>query len=405
MSSPSIHSLHYLPTLDPDSGGVRSYVLDLLELLNREGHATTLVTPEAFGHRTVTGDAHRGDHRLHEITERADPLGRFPTSAIERIFDEPGGTPDLLHLHGMWSPPNLQLAAAARRRGIPYIVTIHGMLDTWCLRKSRLRKKVFLAVGGSKWLDRAACIVSTAQGEVDQTRQHYPRTPVEIIPAPMDLSAYATLPGPTPAEEAFGPSGTGDLASDRPNVLFLSRVHPKKGLEILIESVRLLRDRGRPVRLLVAGGPPGPYKDRMEALAVRHDVADDVRFLGSVTGDLKRSLFQRADLFALATHQENFGIVFTESLACETPVLTTKGVDIWPELESSGGAVIADRTTEAFADAIDGVVADAGKAAAMGISGRSWVMDYLDVDTITRRFLEVYRQVISDGRASGRTDT
>ena len=79
-------------------------------------------------------------------------------------------------------------------------------------------------------------------------------------------------------------------------------------------------------------------------------------------------------------------------------------MDIWPELESSGGAVIADRTTEAFANAIDGVVADPGKAATMGVSGRSWVMDYLDVDTITRRFLEVYRQVISNGPASGRTE-
>jgi glycosyltransferase involved in cell wall biosynthesis len=297
----------------------------------------------------------------------------------------------------MWSAPNLQLAAAARTRGIPYIVTIHGMIDDWCMQKSRFRKQVYLALGGRRWLRDASLVISTAAGEVEQTRRFFPTTPVEIIPAPMDLAEYQDLPGPDAAETAFGAQGTRDLADDRPSVLFLSRIHPKKGLEVLIESIDVLRRRGREVRLLIAGGPDGPYRRQMEMLVDRLGLGDDVRLLGPVAGELKRSLFERADVFALATHQENFGIVFTESLACRTPVVTTRGVDIWPELESSGGALIADRTPEAFADAIERIVSEPGMSSSMGSAGRRWVMEYLDVSRITERFVEVYAKAIAEG--------
>ena len=132
----------------------------------------------------------------------------------------------------------------------------------------------------------------------------------------------------------------------------------------------------------------------------RQGLENEVRFVGPVAGETKRSLFQRADVFALPTHQENFGIVFTESLACETPVITTRGVDIWPELEASGGASIVDRTPEAFADAIAEIVGTEGRSARMGASGRRWVMDYLDVSRITDRFLEVYGSVAAGREAS-----
>jgi glycosyltransferase involved in cell wall biosynthesis len=294
----------------------------------------------------------------------------------------------------MWSSPNLQLASAAARRGIPYLVTIHGMLDTWCMTKSTLRKRAFLALGGRRWLREAACIISTAEGEVAQTRHHHPDTRVEIIPAPMDLSEYESLPGPQAAEAALG----NDLDTADPIVLFLSRIHPKKGLEVLIDAAAVLRDRGVRVRTIVAGGPDGPYRREMSARVERLDLGNLVRFVGPVAGETKRSLFQRAEVFALPTHQENFGIVFTESLACETPVVTTRGVDIWPELEASGGASIVERTPEAFADAIADIVGASERSAEMGASGRRWVLRYLDVHRVTDRFLEVYRSVSADRR-------
>ncbi len=122
---------------------------------------------------------------------------------------------------------------------------------------------------------------------------------------------------------------------------------------------------------------------------------DDVRFLGSIFGEMKRSLFQAADVFALPTHQENF----TESLACATPVLTTRGVDIWPELVESGGAKIVDRTPEAFADGIQNIVADVPRSGEMGRRGRAWVFDFLNTSRITSRFIDIYREVVTNHRS------
>ena len=154
-----------------------------------------------------------------------------------------------------------------------------------------------------------------------------------------------------------------------PIVLFLSRIHPKKGGETLIRAVAQVRSGGRPCSLVFAGTGEDAYVGSLRALAAELGLEGAVRFVGLVRGAEKLSLYQAAAVLAIPTHQEDFGLVFPESLACGTPVVTTRGVDIWPELESSGGAVIVDRTPGAFAEAIGGLVADADRARARA-SGR-----------------------------------
>ena len=110
-----------------------------------------------------------------------------------------------------------------------------------------------------------------------------------------------------------------------------------------------------------------------------------------VVGDLKLSLYAMADVFALPTQQENFGIVYPEAMLCETPVIGTKGTDIWRELEK-GGAIIADRTPNAFADAIEDLVSDKEVLKAKGQQGREHILSWLDNDSVAKRYEEMYEQ-------------
>ena len=116
-------------------------------------------------------------------------------------------------------------------------------------------------------------------------------------------------------------------------------------------------------------------------------------FVGHVGGALKISLYEWADVFVLPTSQENFGLVLPEALACRTPVITTKGVDIWPELEASGGAVIVDAEPSTLAKEIKAMLEEADRRKQMGERGRQWVMERLTPQVIVYAYESLYREV------------
>ena len=253
------------------------------------------------------------------------------------------------------------------------------------MRQSLPKKKAYLALAGKRMIGRVAVFHATADDEKRQASNWVPADRIEVVPYITDLRPFEQLPGPAAAIEEFG------LSDGVPNVLFLSRLHYKKQPDVLIRAVKLLADRGVPCRVLFAGTGDEPYLKQLGALASELGLGEDrCRFLGMVTGDLKHSLYEAADLFALPTSQENFGLVYTESLACRTPIIATKGTDIWRELEASGAATIADPTPPAFADAIAALLADREALPARGEAGRAYTFDWLEIDKTARGFEALY---------------
>ena len=206
-----------------------------------------------------------------------------------------------------------------------------------------------------------------------------------MAPYIFDLAPFRDLPGPSLARDSIGAAQTSD-----PVILFLSRLHYKKQPEVLIDAAAILRDAGRAFRVLIAGtGEPG-YEAQLRERVARLNLGDVVHFLGLVVGEEKVSLYQRADVFSLPTSQENFGFVLTESLACGTPAVTTRGTDIWRELEACGGAIVTEGAPEQTAAAIAQLLDDPDRARAMGERGRAWVFEALDPAAIAARFEEIY---------------
>jgi len=384
-----VRIVHYLQRIDLAEGGVVRAVLDMTALLARRGHEVVLLTHHDADAPDAWKRADPACPTLMVVPDPARPLGLFGAPQLHDL--EPTiRSADVLHLHACWTTANNQLASMARRLGVPYVLSIHGMLDDWCMAQKAPKKRVYLALAGRKTLEHAAFVHSTAQAELDQSRKWYPKGRGVVVPLVFDLDPFRDLPGPAPAYKAFGPAGTGDIDADLPVVLFLSRVHPKKGVEHLIRAAALLRERDVPCRTLIAGAGDEAYTASLRRLIGQLGLAGHVRLLGLVTGELKISLFERADVFALPTSQENFGFVLPEAMACRTPAITTRGVDIWPELESSGGALIADQSPEAFADAIAMLLRDDARRAAMGDAGRAWVFEHLEPGAIAARFEQMY---------------
>lgn len=384
--------LHFLPRVRAEVGGPARAVVDLCAELARRGHQVTLATTDGADAPPEWRTPREGAPRLVVVPAPTLPGGVFTRRGLAPLR-ELIRKHDLLHVHGVWELMGVQISREATRAGKPYFISVRGMLDHWAMSRRGLKKRVYLSLVGRRWLEGAARVHLTALGEFEQarTRARLPR-PV-IIPNLLDLTPYQSPPGATRAREKFPSLNQTGGDEHRPTVLFLSRIHPGKGLEHLLGAMRLLKDRGTPCLLQIAGSGDAGYVASIKRLAGDLGLTqDDFAFLGFVTGDLKLSLYSACDLFALATSQENFGLVLVESLACGTPVVTTRGVDIWPELEGSGGVVIADATAEAFADAIGELFGPRrSELPAMGQQGREWVFRELDPRRVIERFEAMYR--------------
>ncbi len=380
--------LHYLPRVVLADGGVVRSVLDLCALLASSGHAVTLLSTHAPDAPEPWRAGGSGLPHLVEVPPPTRPMGLFSPAAAAAL--EPMlRSCDVVHLHTPWETSNTQLATLARRASRPYVVTVHGMLDDWCMAQKRLKKRIYLSLAGRALLERAARVHCTAQAEHDQASKWYPRGRGVVIPLAVDLAEYRDLPGPEAAIERIP-----TLASASQRVLFLSRLHVKKGVHVAIDAIAGVAG----AHLFLAGVGDEDYARGLREQVERLGLADRVHFLGLVTGREKLSLYQACEVFVLPTSQENFGLVLPEAMACRTPVVTTRGVDIWPELEASGGAVIADATPGAFAETIRVLLADPDRRREMGERGRAWVFEHLDASRVVERFVALYREVIAEGR-------
>ena len=395
--------LHFLIGVQLKDGGVARAVLDNCRVLAEQGHHVVLATKDDTD---VPGDWPRAagfdDAQGRPVVVRLRERG--PATAVGRIRTQLGHgdlatmeslirDADVLHVHGPWEPDNTRLARMARSARTPYVLTPHGMLDDWSMGQRSLKKRIAMKAYASQTLREASIVQCTASAEVDQARKWIGHDRIRIIPYIMDLSPYTALPSRDDARRMIDEPDDGV-----PLILFLSRIHYKKQPEVLIRALHLLAQQGVACRVNFAGTGDERYVQELKQAVQALGLSDRVRWMGMVTGDKKIATYRAAAVFALPTSQENFGLVYPEALACGTPVIATKGVDIWPELEKSGGATIADATPSAFADAIGQMITDRARAQAMGEAGRAWVHEALDGNRTAREFERLYEQAIDAGR-------
>lgn len=384
--------LHYKPTMRAEEGGVVKAVFDLCKLTASPAIDVGLVTYHTDLVRRNLPACQSPEIRLFPVDlphAATRLLSRRDLRSLREIISEY----DLVHLHTIWTPSNIQITRICRSCGIPYVLTVHGMLDDWCMTQSAVRKRVFLRTWARRLLPDAAGIHATSAAEKEQIDRRSGARQSVMLQLPIELEEYKTPPGPQEARERMDPR-----VRDLPMVLYLSRLHPKKGPDRLIRASAMLHRRGIAHHLVLAGSGDARYVESLRRLSRRLQVEDRTTFAGFVAGREKISLFQAATAFALPTSQENFGFVFFEALAAGTAVVTTKGADTWREIVDSGGGIAVDNSPEAFADALRTLLEDTDRAGAMGASGRSWTLKHFDRAAVVNEYELFYRACLGDDR-------
>jgi glycosyltransferase involved in cell wall biosynthesis len=386
-----IRIVHYSPGMRFELGGVVRAVMDWCSVLARRGNEVILVTyhstdlPEDW-------DGRPGKPRVVWIAPAKVPNWLVPGKSV-KIWDELMTPGSVAHLHCPWTASNIQMARSARSHGVPYLVSIHGMLNDWPMRHGRMKKRIFLAAGGRRYLCLADRLHYTAEAEREQAEKWVPGSRSVVLPLMMDLAPFRQLPGPEIAKAKF------KIGGEAPTLLFLSRLHEQKGVDVLLDAAALLRGSGRSFRLIIAGIAAVPaareYEKGLHEQAKRLELDDCVQFVGLVTGVEKISLYQAADLFVLPTRHENVGLVLIEAMASGTPVLTTRGTNVWREIEGGGGAIGGDSPRQ-LCEAIGRLLDDRAALSAAGQRGRAWAMERFDSEKLAEEYEGLYARIIEE---------
>ncbi len=381
--------VHSINNLKFSSGGPVRAIIDLSTKLAEIGHDVTIMTCEDNDAPAEWKSNPQSNPRT-VVIGRLGVKGLYANASQRKLIAKTVADADIVHAHGIWTPLAKRVTDATRKAGVPYVISLRGMLDDWCMEQRTTKKLIYLKLGGSRMLNGATLIHSTAEGELAQSKKWFPGSEGVVIPNLLNLEPYETMPGEEIAREKFKMFAKGD-----PVLLYLSRLHYKKGIEHLIDAVRILKDEGNPHRLIVAGDGDKAYESALKAQTTRLGLDDYIDFVGLVVGDEKLSLYQAADLFVLPTSQENFGFVLYESLAAGTTLITTKGVDTWPELQDRGQSTICEQQDRALADGIFELTSSPEELKRRGEAGRAWIFDEMHSDKIIKRFDEFYQRSIS----------
>ena len=288
---------------------------------------------------------------------------------------------DLVHMHGVWMYANHISARVAKDLDIPLVVSPRGMLEEWALAYRGWKKRLAWQLYQAADLRSARAFCATSHEEARQLRELGFNQPIAVIPNGVDV----------PQRMAPRPVKVGERTA-----LFLSRIHPKKGLLDLVEAWAVIRPAGW--QLVIAGQDEDGYTKVVKAAVAEAGLDGMVQFFGEVGGEEARRLWQEADLFVLPTYSENFGIVIAEALAWGIPVITTRGAP-WSDLVdwkcgwwTNPGA---EGLSAALASAVE--LSDAERQV-MGERGRRLVQKKFDWSKIALDMKGFYGWLLGEGR-------
>ncbi|HZY86341.1 MAG TPA: glycosyltransferase [Gemmataceae bacterium] len=365
-----MRALHVIPAVAPRYGGPSASLLPMCAALAlRPGLRVEVATTDADGSagRLTAADLPAGDVPVHLF--RRDWSERWKYSrGLAAWLRRHAGDYDVLHVHAVWGHATAAACRAARRAGVPVLLRPCGMLSDYSRRRSAWRKALYWRLVERPNLAAVRLFHATSAAEGRELEGLGLGVPAEVIPLGVDPQAWSQPRDPGALRERCGAAAGG-----RPVLLFLSRLHPKKGLaDLLLPAMARLRGDAF---LAVAGGPDEHeprYADAVRAEVERLGLAGRVALLGAVAPAQRWALLDGAAAFVLPSRSENFGVVVAEAMARGVPVVVSDSVQSCEHVAVADSGRVVPLQVEALADALDGLLAAPELRQEMGRRGQDY---------------------------------
>jgi glycosyltransferase involved in cell wall biosynthesis len=390
--------LHVTPSIADIRGGTSQAILGMVSALRYQGVAVDIVTTNDNGPTLL--EVPLGSPTIYRgasiyFFPRFSPvqagLRDFAFSyALGRWLNQFICTYDLVHIHALFSFPCTFAMGLARRYSIPYVNHPHGLLCDWSLQQSRAKKMAYLTLTELTNLRQSKAILVTSQKEKQELQALSLEGLSKVVP--LGLSMPPSIPEARQClRQHLG------LPLDQPIVLFLSRIHPKKGLEYLIQALGQISHQR--FTFVLAGNGDAVYEAKIKTLINEQGLHNQTCLLGFVEGETKELILQGSDLFALTSYSENFGVSVLEAMAAGLPVLVTPGVALAAEVEEHKVGYTPALEVSEIAQALSDCLKHPEEAKIMGDRARQLVLNYYTWERVAAQLVDVYADILKDKTA------
>ncbi|MFN0076486.1 MAG: glycosyltransferase [Prosthecobacter sp.] len=379
--------LHVIPSLSPSQGGPSFALPMMAKALLNQGVEVDVATTDDDGPGRRMQREIGGGYRVFYFPKQTEFYKvSLPLSAW---LKQQAPAYDLMHLHGCFSHAPLAAAKAARRSSIPYIVRPLGVLNRWGMEnRRRWLKDLSFRFMDRPTLDHAAAIHYTSVEEQNEAARFQLKARPVVIPLGIDVAPFQSLPAAALFHERHP-----ETRATR-NVLFMSRIHPKKGIELLLEAFAAMRVPT--LHLIIAGEGDAEYASSLKQKVQSLGIQDHVTWAGFIDGSLKLAAFAATEIYVLPSYSENFGIALLEAMAAGLPCITTPHVALAADANrlKPDSLKVVSGTVE-LGEALTSLLRDRDQARQMGENSRALAREHFSTESMATCLVKLYSDCIA----------